>query len=295
MSAQLKATRSVVPRMSRAAAADSVANATHGAVSFQPKSRNRKLGPVDLVPTDARPRPVARAPFVASTYVSIAATCSSACPFKDNGCFIQHGPTRGLAGKLDTAAHGFSSLEVIREEVRVLDGAFSGRSVPLNGANGRLDLRLHVGGDVGSEEGARLLGPAVRRWSARGGGAAWTFTHWWRQISREAWGDISVLASVERPQEIDLALQRGYAAAIVVDAFPSERAFLLPGSTARIIPCPAETRGTNCVECRLCLDDRKLVGRNAAIAFKAHGPGKKMVTEALVQLRRKNHDAGREA
>lgn len=277
----------------RRTVARSTARARHanplGAASFQPKSCNRKLGPVALVPTAGRPRPEAHPPFVASTYVSIASTCSSACPFKGNGCFIQHGPTRALASSLDVAARGIRALDVIREEVRLLDRSFRGGPIPPNGGAGPRDLRLHVGGDVGSESGARLLARAAERWRSRGGGLVWTYTHWWRKISREAWGDdISVLASVEGAEDIEAARQRGYASAIVVERFPSDKAFGLPGSPSTIVPCPAETRGRTCVECRLCFDDQKLLSQSRAIAFEAHGNGRKLVASTLVQLRRKS-------
>ena len=264
--------------------ATGLSHVAKGAASFQYKSSNGKLSPVEGVPTTTRPRPTPRGPFVCSTYVSIDATCSNACAFKEAGCYVRSGFTGSVARKLDGAARGRTSLEVIREEVRLIDGAFR-RGVPQDGARGGRDLRLHVGGDVKAVTGARLLAEAARRWLDRGGGAVWTFTHAWREIPRRAWGPaISVLASVERPEDIEAARKRGYAAAIVVPEFPSKKAFVLPGSTARIIPCPAETMGTTCVECRLCLD-RDLLGMHAAIAFEAHGPGAKAVREQLVQLR----------
>ena len=198
-----------------------------------------------------------------------------------------------LATELDAAARGYTADQVIAEEARLIDGAFRGGGIPQDGAKGGRDLRLHVGGDVTTNAQARQLAAPGLRWGIRGGGAVWTFTHSWRDVEREAWGDgISVLASVERPEDIEVAREKGYAAAIVVDHFPSEKAFSLPGTTSLIIPCPYETRGTTCVECRLCLDDRDLLKRNAAIAFEAHGPGAKQVREALVQLRRRDRAAG---
>jgi len=126
------------------------------------------------------------------------------------------------------------------------------------------------------------------RWRARGGGSPWSYTHTWRTIDRAAWGPaISVLASVERPEDIEVARAAGYAAAITVEEFPSEKAFSLPGTTALVIPCPAQTRGRTCAKCRLCLD-RDLLGMNRAIGFELHGRDKKKAAEALVQLRRKN-------
>jgi hypothetical protein len=260
-----------------------------GAARFVPRSHNRKLAPVERLLTGGRLRPKARAPFVATTDVSIATTCSDACPFKGRGCFAEAGFTRFMARRLDAAAEGLTTDAVIAEEARLIDGAFKGGRVPQDGARSGRDLRLHVGGDVGSVLGARLLASAARRWRDRGGGAVWSFTHAWREVPREAWGPISVLASVERPEDIEAARAAGYAATIVVDEFPSDRAFFPPGSSAKIVPCPAETRGTTCVECRLCLDADTLARRNVAITFEAHGPTARRVREALV-LSADEHD-----
>jgi hypothetical protein len=232
---------------------------------------------------------VALGPFVATTSVSISATCSDTCAFKNSGCFAQMGFTGISVRKLDEAASGLSSLEVIRLEAQAIKRSFRG-GVPQDGARGGRDLRLNVFGDAGSEAGAELLGEAAQHYKARGGGSVWTFTEQSRQIPRTAWGPISILASVTTPADIELARQAGYAAAIVLEKFPSKKAFYLPGSTARIIPCPAEVNGkTTCATCRLCLDADRLLTINAAIAFQALGPGTKKVEQALLQLRKRTH------
>jgi hypothetical protein len=251
-----------------------------GAARFVPVSFNRKLAPVERLPTGSRLRPRARAPFVSTTDTSIAATCSEACPFKGSGCFAEPGFTRFKAREFD-AAKGLTADQVIAEEARLIDGAFDSGRVPQDSAQGGRDLRLHMGGDVGSALGAQLLAGAAGRWRDRGGGTVWTFTHAWREVPREAWGPISVIAAVEQAEDIQVAR----AAAIVVDKFPSDKAFSLPGSTTKIVPCPAETRGKTCVECRLCLDADKATRRNIAIVFEAHGPTARRVREALVQQR----------
>ncbi len=116
-----------------------------------------------------------------------------------------------------------------------------------------------------------------------------------REVPRGAWHKITVLASVERPQDIEHARARAYAAAIVVERFPSARAFRLPGSTARIVPCPAELvdsagkRRTTCVQCRLCLD-RDLLALNIAIAFEVHGPGSRKARTAIARSLRGNQE-----
>lgn len=272
-------------------AIESVARAissSQGAARFTAVSCNGKLSPVDSWRVLGRRRPAIKAvgPFVATTDTSISATCPVSCPFKAHGCYASSGLTRFSAERLDREARGFTAEQVIAEEVQQIDRAFGGGRIPQDGARGGRDLRLHVGGDVGSTIGAYMLGGEAERWVERCGGAPWTFTHAWREIPREAWGSaISVLASVERAEDIEGARAAGYAAAIALEQFPSDRAFRLPGTTARIIPCPAETRGRTCVECRLCLDDKKLLERNVAIAFALHGPGAKLAREQLVQPR----------
>jgi len=250
---------------------------------------------VEQLPGRTRPGLKPSPPFVAVTNASIAATCGTACPFKDAGCYAQAGITRFVARRLDAAAAGLTAGQVIAQEVTLIDRSFRGGRVPQDGAKGGRDLRLHVGGDVGSAAGAQMLADAAERWEQRGGGRVWTMSHAWRDVPREAWGPIAVLASVEHPVDIEVARARSYAAAIVVDRFPSARAFHLPGSTARIVPCPAElvdSAGkprTTCVQCRLCLD-RDLLALNIAIAFEVHGPGSKKARLAIAPSLRGNQE-----
>lgn len=251
------------------------------AALFRPVSDDRKLAPVAMVAnTTERLRPVAQGPFCSSTYVSIAATCPDTCEFKDGGCYAMAGFTGNALRRMDREAHreSLSADDVIAIECELIEGSFrTGRGpiarVPQDGARGGRDLRLHVGGDVSSEEGARMLGAAAYRWRLRGGGSVWTYTHRWVDIDRDAWGSsISVLASVENIEFAHHARKLGYAPALVVDKFASDKAHTLREGkrSLKVIPCPAQTRGTTCVECRLCLD-RDLHTMNVAIGFSVHG------------------------
>ena len=268
--------------------------------SFVPISSNPKLSPVERVDVgvgDGRLRPVPRRPYVSVTYASIAATCSDRCAFKARGCYASAGFALRWLSPLDVAAADKSAEQVIAAEAALIDQSFRyqgcsgsapGGRVPRDGGcDGRAgrDLRLHVAGDVGSERGARLLAGAAERWQARGGGAVWTFTHNWRDVPPDAFGPISVLASVENAGAAGLARERGYAVAIVVREFPSTRAFQLVGMADRVVPCPAETHGTTCVECRLCLDAPKLRARDIAIGFALHGRDAAKVRHRLPVVR----------
>ncbi len=261
-----------------------------GAASFRPKSHNRKLSPVDLVqfPGQPRLRPIARAPFVSSTYASIAASCPSSCAFYRSGCFADSGFTKMAGQAMDHAARGRSPIDVARAEALLIRAAFGGGQVPQDGARGGRDLRLHVGGDARTAPAARELAGAAADWRARGGGAVWTFTHAWRTVPRSAWGPaVSVLASIEHPSEVEDARKQGYPSAIVVEAFDADRTLPLDGAPGHnLIPCPAETRGATCASCRLCLD-RDLLSMRAVIGFAAHGTGKAQVVDKLVQIGRR--------
>jgi len=243
-------------------------------VAIQRASSNRKLAPQQQLkfPGGWR-RNVPLGPFVTTTYVSIAATCPDSCSFKNNGCYVQAGATAKHGRALDSAAFGWSALDVIREEAEQIDALYP-NGVPQDGARGGRDLRLHVGGDVSCAAGAEMLGEAARRWRARGGGRAWTYTHRWRDIPSHAWGPLlSVLASCDSLADVRDAWAAGYAPAVIVPEYPrGHRTFPVGRLTA--VPCPVEAGSQlTCATCRLCMDDLALRSRRLVIAFAEHGPG----------------------
>lgn len=97
----------------------------------------------------------------------------------------------------------------------------------------------------------------------------------------ESWGKVSVLASCETAEDIQAAEARGYAIALVVEEFPTERRYALADSgrgvsslgmpRPEVLPCPAQTRGVPCSDCQLCFDDGALRERGYAIGFEIHG------------------------
>lgn len=259
-------------------------------VRFLPKSSDRKLSPVELVPygkKSLRPSPLARAPFCSSTYVSIAATCPDSCAFKKGACYVRAGFTKLLSDRLDASAGQLTGDQVAVIEAAHIEQSFGAKGVPQDGARGGRDLRLHVGGDTPSAFAAEQLAKAADDYKRRGGGTVWTYTHNWRSIPRSAFGGISVLASVETLVDAGVALANGYAPALVVERHAAHRSWVYVGldgtaNPMRIIPCPAETGKTTCVQCRLCLD-RDLVKMRAVIAFAVHGRGKAKVSLPMVR------------
>lgn len=245
-------------------------------VSLQEKSHNRKLSPVILDRTaKPRPRPLALGPFVSSTYVSIGATCPDTCTWKHNGCYVDtlqgYNPIRHLEQRaLDWS---WGALETTLAEAEIINAAFP-RGVPRDGWRGKgRDLRLHIAGDVSCKTGADALGKEAQEWELRGGGTVWTYTHRWRDIPIGFWRNaISIIASVETVADLKDAWRAGYAAAITLVAFPDHKPFPIPGMDGfRIMPCPAETQGKTCVQCRLCLQSKWLRKNKMVIGFALHG------------------------
>ena len=72
----------------------------------------------------------------------------------------------------------------------------------------------------------------------------------------------------------------GYAAAIVVPEYLNAHRAYQAGDV-RIIPCPYETRGVTCSNCRLCMRPDSLKATRAVIAFKSHASKAGLVTEIV--------------
>lgn len=139
---------------------------------------------------------------------------------------------------------------------------------------GALDLRVHVVGDCKTSAAAKLVAAAMARHRRKQGRRAWTYTHAWRTVPRKAWLGESVLASCETAGQVKEANSRGYAAAIVVAKFASEKAYTTEEGL-RIIPCPNQTsRGLTCLQCGICMNAGSLAQRGFTVGFEAHGAGK---------------------
>lgn len=240
------------------------------------RAANRKLAPVDLVDVGMdRKRPIARAPFCSATYMPIAQTCPGSCTFKGKGCFASSGYSGRAVRRLEEFAKGKTELELALAEADAIDRLERKGVVPDGGRDGksRRDMRLHVSGDVTDPLGLDAIAAAVARWQRRGGGSAWSFSHAWRSLPRERWRTISILASVETAAQVEEARSRSYVPALTIREFPQgAKPFRIPGSDTTFIPCPAETKGATCVECRLCLDrEPYLHDTNKGISFAVHG------------------------
>lgn len=228
-----------------------------------------------------------------TTMTSISGSCPATCALMgqksdggrrvgaDTSCYaLMHqniGPiVKMLNGVSDRL--GLTPDDIARDEANCIDASFR------RGFSSPTDLRIHTAGDTRTAAGARAIAAAVRRWQARGGRSAWGYTHAWRDVNRGDWGVVSVLASVQNPSEATEAKRRGWFPTIVVKHGVFGKlhhfgAFKLRGDDTTWIPCPAQNPDKNkqiaCVNCRMCMNDQRYVGRNYGIAFEAHGSGGK--------------------
>lgn len=235
--------------------------ANQGALAIAvPRSSNEKIGDC------------------ATTYAAQASCPRSCVFFNGGGCYAENGRIfTSTTGPLNETAERLKAtpVDVARTEATAIG------LLPVFACMDR-PLRLHTVGDCRTDEAARIVADAAAEYRRRGGGPVWTYTHAWRIVDRESWGDVSVLASCETPEQIELARGRGYATAIVVEEFASRRRHFAGG--AAILPCPAQTTDrVTCSSCRLCMDDAGLRERGYSIGFAVHGTALsvKKATESL--------------
>lgn len=197
-------------------------------------------------------------------------SCPPTCPFYHNGCYAEYNNVgRFVLPRLLTAKGRLDALVLAKRE-----------AAAIRGLTGKRPLRLHVVGDCRTEAAARTVSGACEDYRARWGQPVWTYTHSFRDVPRDAWGSVSILASCEKPADIELAHERGYAAAMVVSSHDNDKAKPLPGGFTGI-PCPEQTRGVKCTECRLCFKDKWLFETKRVILFAAHGLGEAKVKKVL--------------
>ncbi len=196
------------------------------------------------------------------------ASCPSDCPFLRNGCYAETGPQGAFVTAKLNASTEKRALQVARVEAAVV-----------RKLTGKRDLRGHVVGDCKTDATAKVVSRAYDAHAAKHGRSVWSYTHAWQDVARESWGGVSILASCESVSQAKLAMGRSYAAAVVVDSFQQPKAYELDG--VKLIPCPEQTRGVKCVDCRLCFNDKALLEREAVIGFLPHGSGAAKVLAAL--------------
>ena len=204
---------------------------------------------------------------MAATYVPINKTCPTSCPLKDNGCYAKQSFVGMHNFKLQQLNENKKAYDIIRSEAREI--------IKMGPKAKGQTLRIHVSGDARTNASAKLLSNAATYWD----GKVYSYTHAWREVNRESWGGISILASCENMEDVKAAYKKGYASAIVVDTHKDEKAYM--AGEFKIIPCPNQTKDVKCIDCGLCMNDKFLKDNKSVIAFAVHGAGKKKALKVL--------------
>lgn len=208
-----------------------------------------------------------------ATYVT-QDSCPDSCALKKNGCYAENDLVGMITSRLNTDANGqYSPLKIAKIEAAAI-GTLSGKR----------HLRVHVVGDCRSNASAKVVAKAMIGHAKKFGKKAWSYTHAWKTVEASSWLGQSVLASCESTRDAKLAMDRGYAVALVVTDFQSNKAYDLDG--LKVIPCPAQVRETNCTKCRLCMGSISLLDKGAVIGFIPHGAKKKSVLFSLSVINR---------
>jgi hypothetical protein len=258
-----------IPQQSITKQALAEAKRNNALATFVLDSNNSKIGPCE------------------ATYAS-QASCPKMCPHLGDGCYAEEGNVAYTTDRLNAAASCESrkkpatAMDVAKQEAMLIRlHADYMRQTRQSKA-----LRVHVVGDAPTPGTARLIGGAMRHWMKQTGHSAWTYTHGWRKVPVADWQGADVLASCETAKDIKQAKAKGYAAAVVVEAFPRDAEGKPTGKTyvvdgERLLPCPNQTRARQCVECGLCWDTARLKAMQVSIAFEAHGVRSSKVVSKL--------------
>jgi len=239
---------------------------------------------VAILAEESKNSKIAGSGQVAATYVATKGSCPASCELRGTGCYAENGRTGMINHRLNKGVKGDMRPEALaRAEARAIRESFGGGAIPQDGARGGRDLRLHVSGDARTVRSVKILVAALMGWFLRGGGAVWSYTHAWMTVPRKFWGKVSILASMTDPAMAKQARRQGYAPALVVEHHESDKAYKIEGSDVTWIPCPQQTRGIACSDCRLCMDSRRLFKMNMGILFAAHGATNKIKSALVVK------------
>lgn len=219
-------------------------------------------------------------PSVVTTTLPIRATCSTDCmhhPDREGTCYAYNGMMMWHQKRMESAID--SSFDMGGMEANQLDAAAKPGSL----------VRLHVAGEWIDSSHIKRVIRVVKAKSLK----AWAYTHKWRKFKATSFKGLSILASCDNLHDVVQAWIKGYATALVVPKFESDKAYPLKypsnhpyGNDSGMIgiPCPAQTRHVTCEECKLCLKTEWLHSVQHVILFEAHGSRANKLASKLIQI-----------
>lgn len=216
-------------------------------VRWNPRSQNRKLGPMPTSMTDM-------------------ASCPSACGLRDGGCYAELGLTKVWWAKV--ATEGLSWREFVANVAALKPGTIwrHNDAGDLPGLDDHLDVRaldLLVRANRG-KRGFSFTHKPLRRVEER------------RAVARANAEGFAVNLSADGLRAADRLADLGIAPVVAV--VPSDAPVRLRTPAGRrVVICPGQTTGLTCLDCQLCA----VPTRKAIVGFRAHGQGQQLVDELV--------------
>ena len=210
--------------------------------------------------------------FMPVTYNS-RLSCPDSCIFKNNGCYADNYHTALNWDKVTRGDRGGTFKELLSNIKALKPGTI---------------WRACVAGDIPSNKKGEISRTYIKGITeANKGLKGYTYTHNRLDVGE----NISLLKtankqgftvniSTETEAAADNAVLNNLPAVIVVKSTETRRAWFTKNKN-KILVCPAQTSGANCIDCGLCQSRPK----NLIIAFKAHGNQAKKIDNILDNLK----------
>ena len=210
--------------------------------------------------------------FMPVTYNS-RLSCPNSCIFRNNGCYADNYHTALNWDKVTSGQRGGTFKELLNNIKALKPGTI---------------WRACVAGDIPSNTKGEISRTYIKGITeANQGLKGYTYTHNRLDIGE----NISLLKtankqgftvniSTESEAAADNAILNSLPAVIVVKSTEARRAWFTKNKN-KILVCPAQTSGVNCIDCQLCQHRPK----NLIIAFLAHGNMSKLIDKILDNLK----------
>ena len=210
--------------------------------------------------------------FMPVTYNS-RLSCPNSCIFKNNGCYADNYHTRLNWDKVTSGERGGTFKELLNNIKALKPGTI---------------WRACVAGDIPSNNKGEISRTYIKGITeANQALKGYTYTHNRLDIGE----NISLLKtankqgftvniSTESEDAADNAVLNSLPAVIVVKSTETRRSWFTKNKN-KILVCPAQTSGANCIDCGLCQSRPK----NLIIAFLAHGNHAKKIDKILDNLK----------
>ena len=210
--------------------------------------------------------------FMPVTYNS-RLSCPDSCIFKNNGCYAENYHTRLNWDKVTSGQRGGTFKELLKNIKALKPGTI---------------WRACVAGDIPSNNKGEISRTYIKGITeANQSLKGYTYTHNRLDVGE----NISLLKtankkgftvniSTESEAAADNAVLNNLPAVIVVKSTEKRRSWFTKNKN-KILVCPQQTHGINCIDCQLCQHRPK----NLIIAFLAHGNMSKLIDKILDNLK----------